>query len=452
MEGKDQRLPVLPGPDFPVGGTAGKKRFDQGEGRMNDSSRHAFDTRVVHHTPPDARWHGATLPPIFQNAAFAHDTAESLSNTFAGQTGDLIYSRLANPTNQALEKVLTDLEGGAGAIVMASGMAAIAHTCMALLRSGDEFVAGSSLFMSTYQLFTGVFKKYGLTAVPVDPTDPAAVRAAVSDRTRFVYLETIGNPAMDVPDIRVMAEAAHDHGLPLVVDNTLATPFLCRPLELGADAVIHSTTKYLCGHGAAVGGAVIDGGTFDWSKGRFADFAPFVARKGRLALLDKIWREQHINFGATQAPLHSYLTLIGIDTLALRMARHTANALTVARFLKGRPEVAWVNYPGLDDHPCHDAAERQFGGRGFGGLLTFGLRDQTACFSFINRLKLIRHLANLGDCRTLVIHPFSTQYVSFDDAVRRRLCIGPEMLRLSVGIEDANDICADMAQALEQDG
>lgn len=416
---------------------------------MNDTRKHAFHTRVVHNTRPDARWQGATLPPVFQNAAFAHDTAESLSSTFAGKTAEPVYTRLSNPTNRVLEQALTDLEGGAGAIVMASGMAAIANTCLALLRSGDEFVAGTSLFMSTYQLFTGVFKKYDITVKPVNPLDPSAVKAAINGKTRFVYIETIGNPAMDVPDIRALAETAHDHGLPLVVDNTLATPFLCRPLELGADAVIHATTKYLCGHGAAMGGAVIDGGTFDWSGSRFADFAPFVERKGRLALLDKIWREQHINFGATQAPLHSYLTLIGIDTLALRMERHVANAMAVARFLKARPEVAWVNYPGLTGHPGHAMADRQFGGRGFGGLLTFGLKNEEACFAFINRLKLIYHLANLGDCRTLVIHPFSTQYVSFDDAVRERLAIGPEMLRLSVGIEDANDICADIAQALE---
>ena len=241
---------------------------------MSDPSHPAFHTRVVHHTRPDARWQGATLPPIFQNAAFAHETAESLSRTFAGKTTDPVYSRLTNPTNQTLEKVLADLEGGAGAIVMASGMAAVANTCMALLRTGDDFLAGTSLFMSTYQLFTGVLKKYGITVKFVDPLDPAALKTAVGDKTRFVYIETIGNPAMDVPDIRSMADAAHALGLPLVVDNTLASPYLCRPLELGADLVIHSTTKYLCGHGAAVGGAVIDGGAFDWSNERFADFAP----------------------------------------------------------------------------------------------------------------------------------------------------------------------------------
>jgi len=417
---------------------------------MKKADGHAFSTRVVHHTRPVAEWQGATLPPIFQTAAFAHDTAENLSNAFAGENADPIYSRLTNPTNHALEKVLAGLEGGAGAIVMASGMAAVANTCMALLRAGDEFVTGTSLFMSTYQLFAGIFKKYGITVRAVNPLDLDAVNDAVTDKTRFVYIETIGNPVMDVPDIRALADLAHGHGLPLVVDNTLGTPFLCRPLELGADAVIHSTTKYLCGHGAAMGGVVIDGGTFDWTQERFADFAPFVERKGRLALLDRIWREHHINFGTTQAPLHSYLTLIGIDTLALRMERHVANAMVVARFLANRAEVAWVNYPGLDNHPCHAVAARQFEEKGFGGLLTFGLKDPAACPGFINRLKLVLHLANLGDCRSLAIHPFSTQYVSFDDATRKKLAIGPEMVRLSVGIENPDDVCADIAQALEQ--
>ena len=417
---------------------------------MKDRSEQAFHTRVVHHTRPDPRWQGATLPPIFQNTAFAHQTAENLSDTFAGKNTDPVYSRLSNPTNEVLERTLSDLEGGAGALVTGSGMAAVADTCLALLRAGDEFVAGTSLFMSTYQLFTGVFKKYGITARPVDPLDLAAVTRAVTDKTRFIYVETIGNPKMDVPDLGALAAAAHGLGLPLVVDNTLATPYLCRPLALGADAVIHSTTKYLCGHGAALGGAVIVGDTFDWTSGRFPDFAPFLARRDRPALLDKIWREQHIHFGTAQAPLHSYLTLIGIDTLALRMERHADNAMAVARFLQGRPEVTGVNYPGLADHAGHQTARRQFGGRGFGGLLTFGLKDQAACFAFINRLKLIRHLANLGDCRTLVIHPYSTQYLNFDDALRRRLAVGPGMIRLSVGIEDPDDICADIALALEQ--
>jgi O-acetylhomoserine (thiol)-lyase len=233
-----------------------------------------------------------------------------------------------------------------------------------LLRAGDEFVTGNSLFVSTYNLFIKVFNKYGITARLVESTDTDAIEKAINSKTRFVYLETIGNPKMDVPDLARVASIAHRHGVPLVVDSTLPTPYLLRPLELGVDVVIHSTTKYLSGHGGSLGGVVIDGGNFTWSKERFPDFEPFIDRMGPLAFLDKIWREYHINFGATQAPLHAYLTMIGLDTLALRMERHMENTLKVARYLKERPEVIWVNYPGLEDHPSHRIALKQFGGKG----------------------------------------------------------------------------------------
>ncbi len=409
-----------------------------------------FHTQVIHTAQSPEDWSGATLVPIFQAASHMHPTAENLSQTFAGKKTDHIYMRLTNPTNRILEDKLTGLEGGLGAVVMSSGMAAVTNACMALLRSGDEFVTGNSLFMSTYLLFTNVFKKYGITARLVESTDTEAIEKAINSKTRFVYLETIGNPKMDIPGLARSAEIAHQHGVPLLVDNTLATPYLCRPLELGADVVIHSTTKYLSGHGAAVGGVVIDGGSFSWDIERFSDFQPFVERKGPLAFLDKVWREHHINFGTTQAPLHSYLTMIGLDTLALRMERHMANTMEVARFLKKRPEVRWVNYPGLEDHPSYAVARRQFGERGFGGMLAFGLGDQATCFQFIDSLQLIYHLANLGDCKTLVIHPYSSQYLSFDEPTREMLSITPDMIRLSVGIEAVEDICVDLEQALSK--
>lgn len=409
-----------------------------------------FHTQVIHAGQKTDQWQGATLAPVYQSAAHRHLTAESLSATFSGKSTDHIYMRLTNPTNRSLEEKLTILEQGKGAVVMSSGMAAIANTCMALLRSGDEFVAGNSLFMSTYVLFANVFKKYGITARLVESTDPAAIEGAITDKTRFVYLETIGNPKMDVPNLGQMAAIAHRHGLPLIVDSTLATPYLCQPLILGADVVIHSTTKYLSGHGDAVGGAVIDGGNFSWPEERFPDLKPFIDRKGPLALLDKIWREHHINFGTTQAPWHSYLTMIGMDTLALRMERQLANASALAFFLKSRPEVAWVNFSGFSDHASHDTARKQFEGRGFGAVFTFGLADQAACFRFINSLKLIYHLANLGDCKTLVIHPYSSQYLSFPEEARAALAITPDLIRISVGIEAKEDLCADLAQALEK--
>lgn len=418
---------------------------------MTQNSEYQFQTRVIHAGQHADDWQGATLPPIFQSASHRHPTAENLQDTFSGKTTDHIYMRLTNPTNRVLEEKMTALELGKGAVVMASGMAAVTNACMALLRAGDEFVTGNSLFMSTYLLFANVFKKYGITARFVESTDLAAIEGAINDRTRFVYLETIGNPKMDVPDLAAAAKIAHRHNLPLLVDNTLATPYLCNPVSLGADVVIHSTTKYLSGHGDASGGVVIDGGTFPWeASARFPDFKPFVDRKGPLAYLDKVWREHHINFGTTQAPLHSYLTMIGLDTLALRMERHVANSLHVARFLQQRPEVQWVNYPGIADQPSHGTAQKQFAGRGYGGMLTFGLKDQKACFRFINSLNLVYHLANIGDCKSLVIHPYSSQYVSFAESTRQELSITPDLVRLSVGIEAADDICADIGQALDK--
>ncbi|OGQ96490.1 MAG: O-acetylhomoserine aminocarboxypropyltransferase [Deltaproteobacteria bacterium RIFOXYD12_FULL_57_12] len=409
-----------------------------------------FHSRVIHAGQTPDRWEGATLPPICQSASHLHPTAENLSQTFGGKTSDHIYMRLTNPTNRVLEEKLTALESGRGAVAMSSGMAAITNACMALLRTGDEFVTGNSLFMSTYVLFANIFKKYGITARLVESTDLAALENAISEKTRFIYLETIGNPKMDVPDLAAAAEIAHRHGLPLLVDNTLATPYLCRPLELGADVVIHSTTKYLSGHGDATGGVVIDSGAFPWAgNDRFPDFKPFIDRKGPLAFLDKVWREHHINFGTTQAPLHSYLTMVGLDTLALRMERHLANAQQVAAYLQSRSEVAWINYPGLLDNPSHAVADRQFGGLGFGGVLAFGLADQAACFRFINSLQMVYHLANLGDCKTLVIHPYSSQYLSFDEPTRQALAISADLVRLSVGIEAVEDICADLGQALD---
>jgi O-acetylhomoserine (thiol)-lyase len=417
---------------------------------MSSAKGYRFDTLVVHAGQEPTRWDGATRPPIAQSASHAHQSAESLSRCFSGQSAEHVYMRLSNPTNRVLEEKLRILDNAAGALVVSSGMAAVANVCMAILRSGDEIVSGRSLFMSTAVFFGQLLPKYGISVRMADSTDLHGLEREITSRTRLLYLEVIGNPRLDVPDIALAAEMAHSHGLPLVVDATLATPWLFRPLEHGADVVIHSTTKYLNGHGSAVGGAILDGGLFDWSGPRFPDFEPFVRRKGSLALLDRVWREQHINFGTTQAPMHSYLTMLGLDTLSLRMERHMANGLGVARFLKDHPKVRWVNFPGFDDHPSHQTALKQFGGKGFGGLLTFGLKDGQTCCRLIDNLELISNLANLGDAKTLILHPRSTQYVSFDDAACASFGIGEEMLRLSVGIEHVDDICGDLEQALEK--
>lgn len=408
-----------------------------------------FETKAIHEGLRHQDWEGATLPPIFQSSAHFHETAESLSRTFAGQQPDHIYMRLTNPTNRFLEEKLASLESGQGAVLTASGMAAINNACMALLRAGDELVASSSLFMSTFTLFTGIFKKYGITAHLADPLNIEEIADKINDKTRFVYMETITNPGMEIPDLKRIADLAHDRGIPLLVDNTLASPFLCRPLGLGADIVLHSTTKYFSGHGASLGGVVVDGGTFDWDTEKFADFKPFVEQKGNLAFLHRMWKECHIHFGTTPAPFHSFLTTIGLTTMGVRMERHMENAMTVAEFLRDHPKVAWVNFPGLKDHPSHETARQMFENRGFGTMLTFGLADQDACFRLIDNLSMILNLANLGDCKTLIIHPYSSQYVSFPQELKDELA-DPCLLRFSVGIEHADDICADLAAALEQ--
>ncbi len=412
---------------------------------------HHFDTRAIHECIDGKAWEGATLPPIYQSAAHIHETADSLSRTFAGQSQDHIYMRLGNPTNRHLEQKLASLESGKAAVVTSSGMAAINNACMTMLRAGDEFVASSSLFMSTFGLFTNVFKKYGIQVKFANPLKPAEVAAAINEKTRFVYMETITNPGMEIPDIKQIADIAHENGIPLLMDSTLASPWLCRPLELGADIVMHSTTKYFSGHGGALGGVVIDGGKFNWQTKKFEDFTPFAGKDASLSFLNRMWKEHHINFGTTPAPFHSFLTAIGLSTLGVRMEKHMENAMTVAGFLEKHPKVNWVNYPGFHDHPCHEIAKSQFNNKGFGTMLTFGLADQEACFTLIDNLKMILNLANLGDCKTLIIHPYSSQYVSFPQELKDKLA-DPCLIRLSVGIEHADDICRDLDQALNNLG
>ena len=412
------------------------------------ASQWEFDTLVIHGAQTPEQWQSATLAPIYQSASHRFDTAEELSDVFAGKQPGFIYQRLRNPTNQALEKRIALLEGGREAVVTGSGMAAVCDAVLAICRAGDEIVSGNSLFMSTFLLYGNVLKKFGIEVKLVESSDLSAWEEAVTEKTKLLFVESIGNPKMDVPDIRKLADLAHANQAPLIVDNTLATPYLVRPFELGANIVVHSTTKHLNGHGSAVGGAVVDSGRFDWPEEKYPDFKAFKERKGELAFIDKVWREIHINFGTSQAPFHSYLTLIGLDTLALRMERHEANAIRLAEFLGGHSKVRWVNFPGLANSPAHETAKAQFGGKGYGALLTFGLDDEKACFEFIRNVKLAYHLANLGDCKTLVIHPWSSQYISFTEEARRANGITPDMVRVSVGIEAIGDIVDDFDQAL----
>jgi O-acetylhomoserine (thiol)-lyase len=407
-----------------------------------------FDTVVIHGAQKPGEWKSATLAPIYQTASHRFDTAEELSDVFAGKKAGFIYQRLRNPTNEVLEKRLCLLTGGLDAVVTGSGMAAINNAILAICRSGDEIVSGNSLFMSTFLLFNNVLRKLGIDVKLVESADLAAWKAAVTPKTKLLFVETIGNPKMDVPDIGELAKLAHANQAPLIVDNTLATPYLFRPIDHGADILVYSTTKYLNGHGSAVGGVVIDAGRFDWPEDKYQDFKLFKERMGKRALIDKVWREIHINFGTTQSPFQSYLTLIGMDTLGLRMERHMSNASKLAEFPDRHPKVKWVSFPGLPKSPAHETAKAQFQGKGYGALLTFGLENEKACFDFIRNVKLAYHLANLGDCKTLVIHPWSSQYISFTEESRYANGITPDMVRVSVGIEAQEDILEDFDQAL----
>jgi len=407
-----------------------------------------FETILIHSGNQPEAYQGASQVPIYQCAAHRYETGEELSETFAGKKPGYIYQRMHNPTSRVLEQRIAELEQGKKALVFASGMAAITNTVLALTRAGDEVVSGNSLFLSTHIFFTRILPRYGVKAHLVETDDPNNFQVKINSRTRLIYLETIGNPRMDVPELRAICKLAHNEGIPAAVDNTLATPYLLAPIELGADIVIHSTTKFLNGHGSAVGGAVVDAGRFKWNSKRFPDFAEAVKRAGALAFSDKLWREYLVVLGSFQAPFHSYLTLIGLETLALRMEKHLANARKLAKFLEGHPKVKWVNYPGLVSSRYHKTARKLFSGKGYGALLTFGLKNQEQCFTLIRNLRLCYHLANLGDAKTLVIHPYSTQYVAFPQEEKKALEIKPEMIRVSVGIEAIEDIVSDFQQAL----
>ena len=419
------------------------------ENAMSSKDSWKFDTKVIHSCQTPQDWQTGTLPPIHQTASHRFDTAEQLRDVFAGKEAGYIYMRLRNPTNDVLERKIAALEGGAGAVGTSSGMAAVTDTVMAIASAGDEIVSGNSLFMSTYLLFANVLPRFGITTKMVETTDIDRYEAAITDRTRLIFVETIGNPKMDVPDIKRLSEIAHKHSIPLVVDNTIVGPYLFRPIEHGADIVVHSLTKFFNGHGSAVGGIIVDGGKFSWPLDKYPHFELSTVKRPDAPFLDKVWREIHINFGTTPAPFHSYLTIIGLDTLALRMERHMSNAQRLAEYLAGHKKVKWVNYPGLSDSPSHQVAKRQFAGKGYGALLTFGLADEKTCFRFIAAVKLAYHLANLGDSKTLVIHPYSSQYVSFTEEKRKELSIHAEMVRVSVGTEHPDDIIADFEQALE---
>lgn len=418
-----------------------------------------FTTRLVHGGLHPARHSGSTATPIYQTAAFAYPTAEELEGAFAGREPGHIYTRISNPTVAAFEERVTLLEEGRGAVAASSGMAAVATAVMALTSQGDQIVASASLFGGTLHLFDELMARYGVVTRYVDCTDLDAVRRALTPRTAMIYAECLANPKLDVPDLAALSGLARDRGIPLVVDGTLTTPYLIRAREHGVSVVIHSATKYLTGNGSTIGGVLVDCGTFDWEQSRAAAVRQAAARAGReMGFLVAARSGVLQNTGSCMSPFSAYLHSLGIETLSLRMERHCGNAHRLARFLSEQPSVAGVRYPGLDGDPSHVMASRQFGPRSpagaegrdslYGGLMTARLGSRERCFRVVQGLRLAKNLANLGDSRTLVIHPASTIYRDCTAAQREAAGVTDDMLRVSVGIEDPEDIEEDFVTAL----
>jgi O-acetylhomoserine (thiol)-lyase len=418
----------------------------------------AFETLSLHagqHPDPVT---GARAVPIYQTTSYVFQDAEHAAALFNLERAGHIYTRISNPTTAVLEERLAALEGGVGAIATASGMAAMHLAIATLLGSGDHIVASASLYGGTINLLAHTLPRFGITTTFVKPRDLDGFRSAINARTRLVIAETIGNPGLEVLDIPKVAGIAHDSGLPLLIDNTFATPYLSQPIALGADIVMHSATKWLGGHGIAIGGAVVDGGRFDWRmSGKFPVLTEpyagyhgivFDEQFGPAAFIMRARTEGLRDFGACLSPTNAFQLLQGIETLSVRMERHMQNTHAVLDFLKSSTAVEWVLHPSLENHPDYEMAKKLLP-RGAGSIVSFGIKGgRAAGRKFIESLRLISHLANVGDAKTLVIHPASTTHQQMDAAQLKAAGIGEELVRLSVGIEAPQDITDDLGQAL----
>jgi O-acetylhomoserine (thiol)-lyase len=407
---------------------------------------------------------GARALPIYQTSSFVFDSADHAASLFNLQTFGNVYSRLSNPTVAALEERVAALEGGRAGLASASGMASEAMVLMTLLQQGDHVVAAGALYGGSVSLLAVNLAKLGITTTFVDARKPEAFAAAIQPNTRALFAESLGNPSLTVLDIAAVADVAHAHGLPLVIDNTVPSPFLCNPIRLGADIVVHSATKYLAGHGTTLGGVVVESGKFPWDNGKFPGMTEpsagyhgvkFFETFGDFAFCMRARMETLRVYGAALSPMAAWQILQGTETLHVRMERHCSNALKVAKFLKGHQRVAWVNYPGLPEHPDHALVHQQMrpidGVPGASGLLAFGVKGGLeAGVRFIEAAQFMSHLANIGDTRTLIIHPASTTHRQLDAAQQISAGVLPDMVRLSVGIEHIDDILWDIDQALER--
>jgi O-acetylhomoserine (thiol)-lyase len=403
----------------------------------------------------------ARAVPIYATTSYVFNSTEHAANLFGLKEFGNIYTRIMNPTTDVFEKRIAELEGGVAALAVASGQAAETLAILNLVRAGDNLVSSQTLYGGTYNLFAYTLPKWGITTKFVDIHNHDQVRKAIDEGTRLLYVETIGNPRLDVPDFEALAKIAHDAGIPLVVDNTFGAATLARPIKYGADIVVHSATKWIGGHGTAIGGVVIDAGTFDWAspsaKKRFPEFsAPdpsyhglvYTEAFGNLAYILKLRVQLLRDLGPALSPFNSFLFLQGLETLPLRIRRHSENALAVARWLAKDNRVEWVSYPGLDSHPEHRNAAKYLEG-GFGGVLTFGVKGGAAVAKrVIDHVKLFSLLANVGDAKSLIIHPASTTHGQLSPEQQRATGVVPELIRLSVGLEDARDLVADLDAAL----
>jgi len=429
------------------------------------SENRRFETLQIHAGQEPAPGTHARAVPIYQTTSFTFDDSAHGARLFALQEFGNIYTRIMNPTTDVFEKRIAALEGGVAALATSSGQAAQFLALNQLAETGDNIVSTSYLYGGTYNQFKVSFARLGIEVRFVDGDDAAAFEARIDDRTKAIYVETIGNPRFNVPDFDALAKVAKKHGVPLVVDNTFgAGGYLARPIEHGADIVVHSATKWIGGHGTSIGGVIVDAGTFDWGNGRFPTFttpapgyhglnfyevfgpkSPF----GNIAFIIRARVEGLRDFGAALSPFNSFLFLQGLETLSLRVQRHVDNALDLARWLKVQPDVSWVSYPGLEEHPYHKAA-RKYLHNGFGGVLAFGIRGGSeAGRKFIDNVQLASHLANVGDAKTLVIHPASTTHQQLTEAEQKASGVTADLIRVSVGIEHINDIKEDFDQAFK---
>ncbi|MFC4737641.1 O-acetylhomoserine aminocarboxypropyltransferase/cysteine synthase family protein [Bacillus daqingensis] len=401
---------------------------------------------------------GSRAVPIYQTTSYLFEDSEHAERLFSLAEPGNIYSRIMNPTVDAFEKRMAILEDGVGALGLSSGMAAITMTIMNIAHSGDHIVAASHLYGGTYNLFSMTLPKYGIDVTFVDITNPDEVAGAIQENTKAVFGETIGNPGLHVLDFHTISDVAHEHGIPLIVDSTFASPAVCRPLQHGADIVIHSATKWIGGHGTTIGGVVVDGGRFEWNKDKFPHFHEpdpsynglVFSDLGDMAFILKLRVQLLRDIGASLSPQNAFLLLQGLETLSLRMQRHQANALAVAKRLESHPAVNWVKYPGLEGHPAHDLAETYLDG-GYGGIVNFGIDGGVeAGRELIRHVSLWSHVANVGDAKSLIIHPASTTHLQLSEADQQRSGVTPDMVRLSVGLENVEDLFADLDYALAQ--